>query len=95
MTHVPRNVSPEFRKALDGYGLTTAHIFYRRPDRPWLLQSYVWQDYDLAPKFPELYRFLDFWEQKLDGRLHSVQVAHEKLIRPGEFRHVAGEWRLH
>ena len=45
--------------SLQGYGLTTAHIFYRRPDHPWLLQSYVWQEYDLCPKFPELQRFLD------------------------------------
>jgi uncharacterized protein Usg len=89
------SASPDFRKVLDGYSLTTAHIFYRRPDRPWLLQSYVWQDYDLAPKFPELYRFLDFWENKLDGKLHSVTVAHERLIKPGELRHVSGEWRLH
>ena len=51
--------SSDFRRQLQGYGLTTAHIFYRRPDHPWLLQSYVWQEYDLCPKFPELQRFLD------------------------------------
>ena len=37
-------VSEDFRRQLDGYGLTTAQILYRRPDHPWLLQSYVWQD---------------------------------------------------
>ena len=68
--------SSDFRRQLAGYGLTTAHIFYRRPDHPWLLQSYVWQEYDLCPKFPELQRFLDFWREKLDGALHSVTVAH-------------------
>ena len=44
-------VSDDFRKQVSGYGLTTAHILYRRPDHRWLLQSYVWQNYDL---FPEL-----------------------------------------
>jgi hypothetical protein len=38
-------VSKDFRKQVLGYGLTTAEIVYRRPDRHWLLQTYVWQDY--------------------------------------------------
>ena len=42
----------EFRKQLQGYGLTTANILYRMPDHPAVLQTYVWQAYDLAPLFP-------------------------------------------
>ena len=30
-------VSKDFRKQVLGYGLTTAEIVYRRPDRRWLL----------------------------------------------------------
>ena len=75
-------VSEDFRKQVNGLGLTTAHILYRRPDHRWLLQSYVWQAYDLFPEFPELQRFLTFWQDKLEGPLHSVQVAHCKLIKP-------------
>jgi uncharacterized protein Usg len=87
--------SSDFQRQLAGYGLTTAHIFYRRPDHPWLLQSYVWQEYDLCPKFPELQRFLDFWKAKLEGPLHSVMVAHSGLIKPAELRAVGGVFRLH
>ena len=60
-------VSQEFRSQLEGYGLTTANILYRRPDHPWLLQTYVWQDYDLCPNFPVLNKFLNFWLEKLGG----------------------------
>ena len=88
-------VSADFKRQLGGYGLTTAHIFYRRPDHPWLLQSYVWQDYDLCPNFPELQRFLEFWQASLDGALHSVTVAHSKLIKPAEINAIDGEFRLH
>ena len=49
-------VSKDFRKQALGYGLTTAEIVYRRPDRHWLLQTYIWQDYDLFPNFPALER---------------------------------------
>ncbi len=71
---------------LNNYRLTTAHILYHLPDHPQLLQSYVWQEYDLAPKFPELKRFLDFWKRELDGKLHSVYVASKEIITPSDTR---------
>jgi uncharacterized protein Usg len=83
-----------FARQLSGYGLTTAHILYRLPDHPRFLQSYIWQEYDLAPDFPELNRFLDFWRRDLEGALHSVQVAHSRLIGAAECRIAAGEFSL-
>ncbi len=80
--------------ALRGYRLTTAEILYRMPDHPSLLQSFLWQDLDLAPKFPVLNKFLQFWEAKLDGRLYSVRVATRELISPSELRQ-ASDYRLH
>ena len=88
-------MSQDFRRQLQGYGLTTARILYRRPDYRWLLQSYVWQDYDLWPEFPQLQKFLTFWQDRLEGPLHSVTVAHARLIRPAEISPVNGEFRLH
>ena len=86
--------SPEFRKQMEGYSLTTAEILYRMPDHPSLLQSYVWQDYDIFPEFPTLRKFLDFWTQKLDGPLFKVTVGHRKLIKPAELKAVGAEFRL-
>jgi len=85
----------DFRKQVLGYGLTTAEIVYRRPDRHWLLQTYVWQDYDMFPNFPALRDFLAFWQKKLEGPLFSVTVAHSNLIKPAELRAVDGVFRLH
>jgi len=87
--------SRDFKRQLSGYGLTTAQILYRRPDHPWLLQTYVWQEYDLCPHFPELQGFLKFWQSSLEGMLHSVTVAHSKLIKPAELRAIGNEFRLH
>jgi uncharacterized protein Usg len=87
--------SKDFQRQLGGYGLTTASILYRRPDHPWLLQTYVWQEYDLAPNFPQLKGFLKFWQTSLEGALHSVTVAHSKLIKPAELKAIDGEFRLH
>ena len=76
------------------YRLTTAEILYHMPDHPHLLQSYLWQEYDLAPNFPALRRFLDFWARNLDGRLHSVEVAGQPLIQAPEARFAAAYLRL-
>ena len=73
---------------LKDYRLTTANILYRLPDHPDLLQTYLWQEYDLAPKFPELQKFLTFWEENLDGRLYSVEVASQKLVQVPEARYL-------
>lgn len=75
----------QFTKQLQDYRLTTAEILYHMPDHPTFLQSYVWQEYDIAPKFPELYRFLDFWVHNLEGKLHSIVLASQKLIKPSDF----------
>ncbi|XSG81322.1 MAG: usg protein [Methyloligella sp. ZOD6] len=80
---------------LAGFSLTTAEILYRLPDHNNLLQSYVWQDYDLAPRFPKLKDFLAFWDENLEGPLYRVRVAHRRLISPAEFDFVGGELRLH
>jgi uncharacterized protein Usg len=87
--------TPEMELMLQGYGLTTAQILYRYPDHPHLLQTFIWQEYDLAPKFPVMFRFLEFWKQKLEGPLHSVAYSHRRLIAPNEWRNVNGEFVLH
>ena len=87
--------SSDLERQLNGYGLTTAHILYRIPDFESVLQTYVWQDYELAPDFPEMHKFLNFWQTRLDGPLHSVRYTHRRLIGPNEWRRVEGEFKLH
>ena len=84
-----------FTMQLSGYSLTTAEILYHMPDHRNLLQSYVWQDYDLPPEFPQLHKFLAFWEENLDGPLHSARYASKQLISPNTWSSVEGELVLH
>ena len=85
----------EFRSQLAGFSLTTAEILYRLPDHPSLLQAFIWQEYDVHPRFPRLKHFLDFWTANLEGKLYRVTVAHKKLISPAELRLVSGEFCVH
>jgi uncharacterized protein Usg len=77
-----------------GFGLTTASILYRLPDFPDLLQTFVWQRYDVAPQFPELQRFIDFWQREIEGALQSVTVAHHRLLAERDLRAIAAEVSL-
>lgn len=76
----------DLAKQLNDWRLTTAEILYHLPDHPAVLQSYIWQELDLAPRFPALHRFLDFWTREIEGRLHSVRVGSRQLIGPAELR---------
>ena len=88
MLHV--TMSPE----AEDFGLTTAHITYRMPDQLDCFQDFLWQEYDVFPQFPSLRKFLAFWEEKIEGPLHSITVAHARLIRPVELQAIRTQ-RLH
>lgn len=83
------------RMLLHDYRLTTAEILYHMPDYPALLQSYIWQELDIAPKFPVLNKFLSFWEAQLEGKLHSVKIATVELVAPPTFTYCKGELNIH
>jgi uncharacterized protein Usg len=87
--------SSDLAMQIQGYRLTTAEILYRMPDFPDVLQSFIWQNLDLAPRFPVLKRFLDFWSVNIDGKLHSVKIAHTGIVSPAELRMVNSEFSLH
>ena len=81
---------------LRDYRLTTAEILYRLPDHPAVLQSYIWQEMDVAPDFPTLRRFLNFWSRELEGKLHSVRVGTAgTAIAPPSWRHIDHSLAVH
>lgn len=88
-------IDRDFDRQLSGYGLTTARILYRMPDHPTILQTYIWQDYDIAPAFPVLNKFIAFWKRELEGPLHSVEVAYRELVGAQEWRRVDQLSALH
>jgi uncharacterized protein Usg len=92
--HERDNVS-ETELMLRGYGLTIARLFYRMPDYRSVLNEFIWQQYDLAPDYPKLFGFIEFWQGNIEGPLHSVEFIHRKLIRAGEWRNVKGEFVIH
>jgi uncharacterized protein Usg len=85
----------ELELQLRDYRLTTAEIVYHMPDHPSLLQTFVWQTYDVAPRYPRVHRFLAYWETSIEGRLHSVNIASARLVKPSEMRHLRHMLQLH
>lgn len=85
----------DFEKRLAGFQLTTAEIIYQLPEHPNSLQTYVWQGLDVAPEYPVLSGFLDFWQRELDGPLHSVKIAACDAEAPAEVHLVQHDITLH
>lgn len=78
-----------------GACIATAEIIYHLPDHPGILQSFVWQHRDLAPDYPRLRQFLEFWSRNLDGKLHSVSVAGAPLSHNRSLRYARHHATLH
>jgi uncharacterized protein Usg len=76
----------DFAVQLTGRRLTTAEVLYFMPAHPSLLQSFLWQTQDVAPDFPRIHRFLDYWRREIDAVIHSVTVGGVELIAPAQVR---------
>ena len=85
----------DLERQLHDYRLTTAEILYHLPDHPGLLQSFVWQTLDIAPRYPVLRKFLDHWRVHIDAPLHSVRIAQRGVVAAAEFRLASCELKLH
>ena len=82
-------MSGEFEAQLRGRRLTTAEVIYYMPDHPSLLQRFMWQTLDLAPEYPRIHQFLEFWRREIDAVIHSVNVSSVGEVRTPRVR-IAG-----
>ena len=92
---VPDGDNNEFERRLKGARLLTAEVLYYMPDHPRLLQTFMWQTLDEAPKFPRLNQFLDFWRREIEAVIHSVRVAHGEPLAAQAWRKVEGFIQRH
>ena len=79
----------EFALQLKGWRLATAEVLYYMPDHPALLQSFIWQTLDLAPQYPRIHKFLDFWRAEIDAVIHSVRLASGEHLAPAKIQNIA------
>ena len=76
----------DMRLRLQGWRLTTAQVLYYMPDHPSLIQSFTWQTLDLAPQFPRIKKFLDFWRAEIQAVIHSIEIASGEGLAPARIR---------
>jgi len=80
---------------VEKFRLTTAEILYHMPDFPTVLQTYIWQEMDVQPEYPVLNKFLAFWQDELEGPLHSVRVESKGILSPVDLRYFDCSFTLH
>ena len=88
-------MSDEFEAQLRGKRLTTAEVIYYMPDHPSLLQRFMWQTLDLAPDYPRVHEFLEFWRREIAAVIHSVNVTAVGEVRAPRVRIAGVISRLH
>ena len=85
----------DFEAQLRGKRLTTAEVIYYMPDHPSLLQRFMWQTLDVAPEYPRVHEFLEFWRREIDAVIHSVNVSAVGEVRAPRVRIAGVISRLH
>ena len=85
----------ELEAQLRGKRLTTAEVLYYMPDHPSLLQRFMWQTLDIAPDYPRVHQFLEFWRREIDAVIHSVNVTAVGEVRAPRVRIAGVISRLH
>ena len=76
----------DFATQLKGGRLTTTEVLYYLPDHPKLLQSFTWQTLDIAPEYPRVHRFLDYWRREIQAVIHSVRLSTVGIVTPAIVR---------
>ena len=82
-------MATEFERRLQGATLLTAEVLYYMPDHPRLLQTFMWQLLDEAPRYPRLAAFLDHWRREIEAVIRenydkTFDLVHEAAAE--EFR---------
>jgi uncharacterized protein Usg len=85
----------DFSVQLTGRRLTTAEVLYYMPAHPALLQSFLWQTLDVAPDFPRIHQFLEYWRREIDAVIHSVTIGGVELVAPAKVRMAGYRGELH
>ena len=55
--------------------LVTINVFYWMPDYENVLQQFIWQTMDVKPKYPRVYKFLDYWHNNIDAVVSEVVIC--------------------
>lgn len=85
----------DLEKQMKGFALTTAEFIYHLPDAPSVLNTFVWQKYDIRPDFPVLFDFIHFWKREIEAPLNAVVFAHcARDVHPNDWRHAKAIYEI-
>ena len=54
--------------------LVTLNVFYWMPNYENILQQFIWQTMDVKPKYPRVYKFLDYWHNNIDAVVNEIEI---------------------
>lgn len=78
----------------DNFRLTTVLIIYRIPDYQSILTEFLWQTLDIPPRYPRIYKFVNYWIEHIEAPIHSVKIANTEVISPTNFETISDHYKL-
>jgi uncharacterized protein Usg len=67
-----------FGEYADGLRLTSVKVIYFLPDYRNILNEFWWQTMDVPPKYPKVKKFVDYWNDYIEGAIRSLEIGHQE-----------------
>ena len=68
--------------------LVTIKVIYHMPDFIHVLNEFVWQTHDVLPKFPRTHKFIDYWNEHIEGPINHAEVCYVNYWGGTEYKKV-------
>ena len=56
------------------------------PDYHSILQEFIWQTMDIAPKYPRMMKFLEYWDLHIEASIHKVTIYSADNIKATDIK---------
>lgn len=83
-----------FGEYSDGLRLTSIKIIYKMPDYSNILNEFWWQTLDIPPKYPRMKTFVDYWNDYIEGIIHSLEIGHVEEFGPIKWTNVTNTFKI-
>lgn len=83
-----------FGEYSDGLRLTSIKIIYKMPDYSNVLNEFWWQTLDVPPKYPRMKTFVDYWNDYIEGIIHSLEIGHVEEFGPIKWTNVTNTFKI-
>lgn len=64
------------------------------PDYLSVLQEFIWQTLDIAPDYPRISKFLEYWELNIEAPIYKVTIINSENYSTSPIKTVNKQYKI-